>query len=146
MQTKVTKIATMICLSLAGMSFSPMVLALDPSESIKVTPLMKTTTTWDGKPVAYPQGKAEVTAMQVEIAPGAETGWHTHAVPSFAVMLSGELEVRLKDGRTKRLLTGDVLAEVVDVLHSGRNVGAVPVKLVVFYAGAEGKALTTKGH
>ncbi len=146
MQTEVTKTATVLCLSLAVMSFSPRVLALDPSETVKVTPLMKTSTAWDGKPIAYPQGKAEVTAMRVEIAPGAETGWHSHAVPSFAVILSGELEVRLKDGRVKRLQTGDALTEVVNVLHSGRNVGAVPVKLVVFYAGAEGKALTTKAR
>ena len=118
--------------------------ALDASEAVKVVPLLKTTTTWDGQPIVWPQGRAEVTAMQVEVAPGAQTGWHSHSVPSFAVMLEGMLEVRLKDGRTKRLRSGDVLAEVVNTLHNGRNVGTVPVKLVVFYAGIEGQGHTIK--
>lgn len=37
-------------------------------------PVLKTKTSWDGKDIEYPQGKAEVTGMIVEIAPGGETG------------------------------------------------------------------------
>lgn len=117
-------------------------LALDASEAIKVAPLLKTAKSWDGQPIVYPQGKAEITAMRVEIAPGAETGWHIHSVPSFAVMLEGSLEVRLKDGRVKSLKAGDVVAEVVNTLHSGRNVGSTPVRLVVFYTGVDGQGHT----
>jgi len=131
-----------ILIVVAMCCFNTNVLALDASEAVKVVPLLKTTTSWDGQPIVYPQGKAEITAMQVEIAPGAKTGWHTHSVPSFAVMLEGSLEVRLKDGRVKSLQAGDVLAEVVGTLHSGRNVGSVPVKLLVFYTGVEGQGHT----
>jgi hypothetical protein len=34
------------------------------------------------------------------------------------------------------------LAEVTDTAHIGRAVSDTPVKLIVFYAGAVGKALT----
>ena len=117
-------------------------LALDASAAIKVTPIVKGTASWNGKPVVYPQGQAEITGMMIEIAPGAETGWHGHPVPSFGVVLEGTLEVTLKDGRKKRVGPGEGLIEVVSTLHNGRNIGTVPVKLIVFYAGAVGKALS----
>ena len=100
-----------------------------------MTPLLKTQESWDGKKIAYPTGTAEVTAMQVEIAPGAETGWHLHPVPSFGMVLEGELEVELESGQTLLLKQGEVAAETVNVYHNGRNIGKVPVKLLVFYAG-----------
>ena len=118
--------------------------ALDQSSGVQVTPLLKTTTTWDGAAIAYPAGMPEVTALLVEIAPGAETGWHLHPVPSFAMVLDGALEITLKDGRTKRLHAGEALAEVIDTSHHGRNVGDGPVRLVVFYAGAVGQPLTVR--
>lgn len=118
--------------------------ALDPTAAIRVTPLLKTTTSWNGRPLTYPAGQAEVTGLQIEIAPGAETGWHEHPVPSFGLVLAGELEVTLKDGQVNRLHAGDALAEVVDTPHNGRNVGSEPVKLIVFYAGAVGQPLSRK--
>jgi len=36
------------------------------------------------------------------------------------------------------------LAEVINTLHNGRNLGSTPVKLVVFYAGVVGQKLTVK--
>jgi len=118
--------------------------SLEQSASVKVNTVLKAETSWDGKPIQYPAGAAEVTGMVIEIAPGGETGWHLHTVPSFAMVLDGELEVKLKDGAVKRLKSGDALAEVVNTLHNGRNVGSVPVKLVVFYVGAKGSQLTVK--
>ncbi len=131
-------IATLLCFSQTA-SF-----ALDASQSITVTPLLKSTTSWNGVPLSYPKGDAEVTGMVVEIAVGAETGWHLHSVPSFGMMLEGSLEVSLKDGSTKILHKGDALAEVVNTLHNGKNIGDTPVKIVVFYAGAVGSKLTEK--
>lgn len=118
--------------------------AFEETAAVKVTPLVKSTTSWNGKRVAYPQGEAEITGMVIEIAPGAETGWHAHPVPSFGMVLQGTLEVSLKDGRRKRIGAGEGLIEVVDTLHNGRNVGNEPVKIVVFYAGAVGMPLTVK--
>lgn len=117
---------------------------LDGSAGITVTPLMKTTQTWNGGQIVYPQGQAEITGLMVEIAPGSETGWHEHPVSSFGMVLQGVLEVSLRNGAVKRLQAGDVLAEVIDTVHNGRSVGEKPVKIVVFYAGAVGSALTIK--
>lgn len=122
----------------------PPAFALEQSSSVQVATVLKTQSSWDGKPLAYPEGQAEVTGMLIEIAPGGETGWHLHPVPSFGMVLEGELEVQLKNGAIKRLKAGEALAEVVNTLHNGRNTGQAPVKLVVFYAGAAGQALAVR--
>ena len=118
--------------------------SIEPSDSVKATTLLKAENSWDGKQITYPEGQAEVTGMLIEIAPGGETGWHLHQVPSFGAVLEGELEVRLKDGQTKKAKAGDAFAEVVGTLHNGHNAGTVPVKIIVFYVGASGKMLTVK--
>ncbi|MBA3695331.1 MAG: cupin domain-containing protein [Methylotenera sp.] len=120
--------------------------ALEPSANIKVTPLIQSTQSWDAAPIVYPKGQAQITGLMIEIAPGADTGWHQHPAPSFAVITQGTLEVKLKDGKVKRLQAGDALIEVVNTDHIGRNVGEVPVKIIVFYAGAVGQVLTEKSN
>jgi quercetin dioxygenase-like cupin family protein len=109
--------------------------AIEPSQTVKVTQLLKTTQTWNGAPLKYPEGQAEVTSLMIEIAPGAQTNWHEHPVPSFGVVLEGTLEVSLADGKKKLLKAGEALAEVIATAHNGRNVGTTPLKLIVFYAG-----------
>jgi quercetin dioxygenase-like cupin family protein len=116
--------------------------ALDNSASVKVTALLKTSTSWDGKPLVYPQGQAEVTALIVEIAAGGQTGWHEHSVPSFAYVLEGTLEVTQGNGATCQLHAGDTLPEVVQTLHNGRALGDKPVKLFVLYTGTVNQPLT----
>jgi len=129
---------------LVGLALMLPVQAIEQTKAVKVTPMLKTQTSWDGQPLQYPAGQAEVTGMLIEIAPGGETGWHLHPVPSFGMVVEGELEVALKDGRRNRLKAGDALAEVVNTAHNGRNVGTVPVKLVVFYAGSKNQPLSQK--
>lgn len=118
--------------------------ALDNSAEVKTTTLLKTTSSWNGKQIVYPEGQAEITGIMVEIAPGAELGWHEHPVPSFGMVLEGTLEVTLRSGEVKRLQSGEAVAEVIDTLHKSRNVGEQPVKILVFYAGAVGKPLVIK--
>lgn len=101
--------------------------------------VQKTTTTANGHKIVYPcTDKAEVTAMTVELAPGASTGWHKHPVPVYAYVIAGTLAVELEDGRSTSYRAGEAVIEVVDVLHNGTNSGTEPVKLAVFYLGAEG--------
>jgi quercetin dioxygenase-like cupin family protein len=113
--------------------------AIEPSQTIKVTPLLKTTQSWNGAPIRYPEGQAEISALLVEIAPGGETNWHEHPVPSFGFLIEGTLEVSLTDGSKKLMQPGEALAEVIATAHNGRNVGKTPLKLIVFYAGAVDK-------
>jgi quercetin dioxygenase-like cupin family protein len=126
------------------MLVQPVALALEPSAQVQASTVLKAQTSWDGKPIAYPSGKAEVSGLVVELAPGAQTGWHSHPVPSFAFILEGELEIEQRNVDVKRLNAGEAVAEVVNTFHNGRNVGTVPVRLVVFYAGMEGEKLTVK--
>jgi quercetin dioxygenase-like cupin family protein len=140
------KLNLRLFLAFALLYFPLNALALDASANIKVTPLIQSTQSWNGTPIAYPAGQAQITGIMVEIAPGADTGWHQHPAPSFGVITQGTLEVTLRDGQVKRLQTGDALIEVVNTEHIGRNVGEVPVKLIVFYAGAVGQVLTVKSN
>ena len=118
------------------------VFALENSATVKVTPLLKTTSSWDGKAIVYPEGEAQITGLIVEIAPGGETGWHEHPVPSFGMVLQGILEVTQENGQVKRLQAGEALAEVINTPHNGKSVGKQPVKIVVFYTGTTDSALT----
>ena len=118
--------------------------AFENRSAVKVTQLLRTTETWEGKPIAYPQGQAEITGLIIEIAVGGETGWHSHPVPSFGMILEGTLAVALRDGSTKVLRAGDSVAEVIGTPHNGRVIGDRPVKLIVFYAGAVGTALSLR--
>jgi quercetin dioxygenase-like cupin family protein len=118
--------------------------SIEASDSVKVTPLLKTQQTWDGKPIVYPTGTAEITGILIEVAPGGDTGWHLHPVPSFGMVMEGELEVELKSGKTLVMKAGESVAETINELHIGRNKGKVPVKLLVFYAGDTELPLTIK--
>ncbi|MBU1620352.1 MAG: cupin domain-containing protein [Gammaproteobacteria bacterium] len=122
---------------------SPFLSAIETNAAVKVTPVLKTSQSWDGALLQYPQGQAEITGVRIEIAPGGETGWHLHPVPSFGVVLQGQLEIRLKNGKKNVVKAGDALAEVVNTAHSGKNIGTEPVLLLIFYAGAVGQPNST---
>jgi quercetin dioxygenase-like cupin family protein len=116
-------------------------------EGVKVTQIKKATTTTNGEKISYPKADSpEVTIVTVEIPPRGETGWHAHPVPVLGYVLSGELVVEFEDGKQNRFKDGDAIIEVVNALHNGKNPGNAPVKLVVFYLGAEGQPVTTKTH
>ncbi len=107
--------------------------------------LVRSTVTASGHSIVYPaHGKAEVTALRVDVAPGAETGWHKHATPVYAYVLSGAIEVELEGGNRVEYKEGDAFIEVVDIFHNGRNRGNIPVTMVVFYTGVQGTPLVTK--
>ena len=135
-----------VLFALLGLLLTGASQALENVDGIQVKRILDTSTTWNGGEIRYPEGQAHITGLLVEIPVGAETGWHSHPVSSFGVIVEGELEIRLQDGRTKRVKAGEGLAEVISTLHNGKNVGAVPVKLYVFYAGAAGMTLTQKAE
>lgn len=135
------KIIGWICTVLLSVSFA--LSAIETNAAVKVTPVLKTSQSWDGALLQYPQGQAEITGVRIEIAPGGETGWHLHPAPSFGVVLQGQLEIKLKNGKTNVVKAGDALAEVVNTAHSGKNIGTEPVLLLIFYAGAVGQPNST---
>ncbi len=113
--------------------------------AVVATVVLKTTKTAAGQPVAYPSGgPAEVTAATVTIAPGAETGWHTHEVPVYVWVVAGTVQVEYDGAAAVTVKAGEPLVEAVGIAHNGRNVGREPVKLLVFYTGIEGKGNISK--
>ena len=107
-----------------------------PGVDIETEVLFVTNSTWAGDPVKYMKtGTPEVRAQTVEFAPGAATTWHYHPVPSYIYVIEGTFQVETGDGRLQQFNAGQAFVEVVNTLHRGTNVGAVPAKLVVFYTG-----------
>lgn len=104
--------------------------------------LHRATTTSDGAPIVYPHSDhPEVSALEIIIPPGAETGWHKHPGPLYTYVTAGEVEVELEDGRKTAFGAGDVIYEVVDSWHNGVNRGSVDARLIVFALGEEGAPL-----
>lgn len=112
----------------------------------KITPLLKTQVDGAGKPLVYPSGTPEVTGVLVELPPGAQTNWHKHPVPAFAYMLEGELRVEVETGTSKVFKAGDVITEVVNLLHNGVVMSKTPVKLVMFVVGVAGQPYAVRAE
>ena len=111
--------------------------------AIQSETLLRSSSSWDGEPyTAYPAGRPELSVLKITIPPHTQLKWHTHPMPNAAYLLSGELTVeRKEDGKTRHFTAGQVVAEMVDVLHRGVT-GDAPVTLIVFYAGVEGMPLS----
>ena len=109
-------------------------------EPVRITPLFATGETILGEPVAYPAGKPKLTGAVVTMAPGQETGWHTHGVPLAGMILEGELTVDYGDKGKRTYKTGEALVESMSTPHNGTNTGSGPMRLFVLYIGAEGLA------
>lgn len=104
-------------------------------------PLLKSGETVVGERLVYPaQAPAEVTAAVVTLAPGQETGWHTHGVPAFGYVLEGELEVDYGDKGVRRFRAGDALLEAMGTPHNGRNTGSGPMRILAVFMGGQGLA------
>ena len=96
-----------------------------------------------GEAIIYPtDAPAKVTMAIITIEPGAEIGWHTHAVPLAAYLLDGELEVTYRGHGPRVYRAGDALVEAMAVPHAGHNRGAETVRILAVFAGAGGLALS----
>lgn len=105
--------------------------------SIVVKELVKTSRSWDGELLpAYPQAQPRITILRISIPAGARLETHRHLVINAGVLISGQLTVLTRDGKTLELKAGDPIIEVVNTSHYGINQGKVPAEIIVFYAGA----------
>ena len=109
-------------------------------QDVKVTTVMKSSTTISGQKIEYPKtDKAEMASVLVEIQPGKENGRHMHSVPTYVHVLEGTMTVEFEDGSRQTFQAGSGFLEVVNTWHSAKNLGEVPVRLLVVFAGEEGK-------
>jgi len=134
-----------LILILLPFAIAPAIHSSEYLSEVKSQKILVTTTAENGQPIHYLQtDHPEVTAMTVEIPPGAQTGWHLHREPVYAYVLAGQLEVELADGKKLQFRQGDAIVEVQNIAHNGRNIGSNPVRLAVFYSGEVGQPNVTR--
>ena len=105
----------------------------------EVRVVLSTGSTVTGEPIRYPSGApALITAMEIMLQSGQQTGWHTHPVPLFGYVLEGELTVDYGTKGQRVYRKGDALAEAMNQAHNGRNAGQNPVKILAVFIGIEG--------
>ncbi|KAA8690130.1 Uncharacterized protein ALO80_01121 [Pseudomonas caricapapayae] len=97
--------------------------------------LLKSQSSWDGTPYeSYPEGRPELTLLNIKIPANTALKWHSHPIPNAAYVVAGEITVEARDSKKRiHLKKGDALAEMVDIVHRGQT-GDMPVELIVFYA------------
>jgi quercetin dioxygenase-like cupin family protein len=112
---------------------------------IEIQELMRTNASWNGTAYgAYPEGMAEPVVAKITIAAHKELTWHSHPMPSFAYVLSGEITVEDDKGNKKLFTAGEVMPEAVNTAHRG-IVGDQQATFIVFYAGTKGMPLAQHG-
>jgi quercetin dioxygenase-like cupin family protein len=130
-------LAALSAILLLQFCYAMVQISIEANEALPaVKELVKTTRSWDGKLLpAYPQGQPEITILRITIPAGTRLDIHSHSVINAGVVISGQLTVVTKDGKTLYLKAGDPIVEVVNTWHYGINQGKIPAEIVVFYAG-----------
>ena len=101
--------------------------------------VLSTGTTVTDEPIRYPAGApAHITAVEITLQPGEQTGWHMHPVPMFGYILEGELTVDYGPKGQRIYRQGDGLMEAMNEAHNGRNSGQGPLKILAVVLGADG--------
>lgn len=109
-------------------------------QDVTVTAVMKSSTTISGQMLKYPKTeKAEMASVLIQIQPGRENGRHMHPVPTYVHVLEGTMTVEFEDGTQKAFEAGSGFLEAVNTVHRAKNLGEVPLKLLVVFIGEEGK-------
>lgn len=112
-------------MALAQTKYPPLEVLLSSSQSVL------------GQELAYPPGKATITAAIVTMQPGEKTGWHRHEAPLFAMVLEGELSLDYGKGITRRFVKDDTFMEAFQTSHEGTNTGNIPVRILAVFAGSD---------
>ena len=116
--------------------------AVGQPSKIQVRTLLQTERAWDGQQYrAYPDGQPQVSLLEITIPAKTTMEWHRHPMPNVAYVMSGEIDVETKDGKTAHFRPGQTISETVATTHRGVTADQ-PVKLLVFYAGATGLPLS----
>ena len=110
---------------------------------ISIKEILKTTTSWDGDPIQYPEGDPEITGLLIEAQEDVEIGFHCHPVPNIAYILEGEIDVEVFEGPKIIFKKGDAFEEVINTWHKGKVLKG-PAKILVYYAGEVDTPITIK--
>ena len=106
----------------------------------KTTPVLKATKTASEVPFQYPKTeKPEIVSVIGELEPGGRTALHQHPVPVFVYVLDGTLTVQAEGGHAREYKTGQAFVEDINHTHQAFNKSAEPARILVVFAGEEGK-------
>lgn len=90
-----------------------------------------------GQDFQYPSGTPLIKAFDIEIPAGKQTSLHSHAIPLYAYIISGELEVDYGSKGKRIFKAGSSYVEAINWCHIGRSLGGKPVRLIGVYLGQE---------
>lgn len=114
--------------------------ALPETYATLLTPLFTGKLTIIGQEIAYPAGAPHVSGSIVTIAPGAQTGWHSHSVPLFVYVLEGTVTIDYGSKGIRAAGPGSSFIEAMNWPHNATNHGDMPVRILAVYIGEEGVA------
>jgi quercetin dioxygenase-like cupin family protein len=85
----------------------------------------------------------EGVVASVEIAAGGVVGWHTHPGDELSYVMDGEGELLIAGKPPQKVKAGDGFVIPAGTVHSARNPGSTPIKLVGVYVVEKGKPLAS---
>ncbi len=106
------------------------------SSAIRVKPIpMENAKTIIGQDFRYPSGTPQIQAFEIEIPPGQQTTLHRHAIPLFAYIASGDLELDYGSKGKKIVRSGSSFVEAINWCHFGKPLGNQSVRIIAVYLG-----------
>jgi len=105
--------------------------------------LHKSSETWDGTRISYPDGDEQITAVKIILKPNAKLPFHCHPYPTIGYVIAGKVEVEKANGESKTFAKGDVVYELVNSWHRGSNPSMFQkTEIIAFYIGQKDSANT----
>ena len=105
-------------------------------KTIRVKPIpMENAKTIIGQDFLYPGGTPQIQVFEIEIPPGQQTTLHRHAIPLFAYIASGDLELDYGSKGKKIVRSGSSFVEAINWCHFGKPLGNQSVRIIAVYLG-----------
>lgn len=106
------------------------------SKTIRIKPIpMENAKTIIGQDFLYPGGTPQIQVFEIEIPPGQQTTLHRHAIPLFAYIASGDLELDYGSKGKKIVRSGTSFVEAINWCHFGKPLGNQSVRIIAVYLG-----------
>lgn len=105
-------------------------------KTIRIKPIpMENAKTIIGQDFLYPGGTPQIQVFEIEIPPGQQTTLHRHAIPLFAYIASGDLELDYGSKGKKIVRSGTSFVEAINWCHFGKPLGNQSVRIIAVYLG-----------
>ena len=88
-----------------------------------------------GQDFKYPSCTPLIKAFDIVIPAGKQTSLHSHAIPLYAYIVSGELEVDYGSKGKRSFKAGSSYIEAIDWCHIGKSLNNQPVRIIGVYLG-----------